>query len=73
LSIFTWCGLGGGKRHRRIERGLNWDVPDWGGYGLYERMKLKANYRGRDTNGTNWAGGQIDSWANDTLVCEARA
>jgi hypothetical protein len=69
----TWCGVGGGNGTAVLNVGVNWDVPDWDAYGLYERMDLLANHGGCTTWGSNSAVGEIDRWANDSLVCEAGA
>lgn len=73
VAHITWCGVGGGNGTATLNVGLNWDVPDWGAYGLYERMNLHANGARCDTWGSNDPVGQIDNWANDTLVCGSRA
>jgi hypothetical protein len=69
----TWCGVGGGNGTAVLNVGLNWDVPSWDAYGLYERMNLLANHGGCTTKGTNSDVGEIDAWANWALTCEAGA
>ena len=69
----TWCGVGGGNGTAYLNIGLNWNVPAWNAYGLYERMNIVSGGRGCTTNGTNSKVGSISSWYNGGLTCEARA
>jgi hypothetical protein len=72
-SDITWCGVGGGNGTAYLNIGLNWNVPDWGASGLYERMNIVAGGRGCTTSGTNSKVGEIGTWYNESLVCEASA
>lgn len=69
----TWCGVGGGNGTGYLNVGVNWNVPDWDAYGLYERMNIVSGGEGCTTFGTNSVVGQINYWWNDSLVCEAPA
>jgi hypothetical protein len=69
----TWCGAGGGNGTAVLNVGVNWNVPDWGVSGLYERMDLLAAGGGCTTWGTNSFAGSIALWDNWELVCEAGA
>jgi hypothetical protein len=69
----TWCGVGGGNGTAYLNVGLNWNVPDWNAYGLYERMNIVSGGGGCTTFGTNSPVGQINDWWNDSLTCEAPA
>jgi hypothetical protein len=72
-SDITWCGVGGGNGTAYLDIGLNWNVPDWGASGLYQRMNIISGGRGCTTSGTNSNAGQIDDWWNRSLICEASA
>jgi opacity protein-like surface antigen len=69
----TWCGVGGGNGTAYLNIGLNWNVPDWDASGLYERMNIVSGGEGCATFGTNSKVGQITTWYNKSLVCEAPA
>jgi hypothetical protein len=62
-SNITWCGVGGGNGTADLNVGLNWDVPAWDAYGLYERMDLYPDYQTCVTDGTNWKVEEIAIWA----------
>ena len=69
----TWCGVGGGNGTAVLNVGVNWNVPAWAAYGLYERMDILRRRRACTTWGTNSTTGDIVFWDNWELSCEARA
>jgi hypothetical protein len=73
IANITWCGVGGGNGTAYLNIGLNWNVPAWDAYGLYERMNIVSGGGGCTTYGTNSDVGIINTWSNENLVCEAPA
>jgi hypothetical protein len=69
----TWCGVGGGNGTATLNIGINWEIPAWNAYNLYERMDILAAGGGCTTWGTNSPVGSIYNWANDNLECEGPA
>ena len=69
----TWCGVGGGNGTGYLNIGVNWNVPGWQANNLYERMNIVEGGEGCTTFGTDSRVGQIYSWSNGSLTCEAPA
>jgi hypothetical protein len=72
-SQITWCGVGGGNGTAVLNIGVNWNVPSWNAYNLYERMDILANGGGCTTWGTNSPAGDIFKWGSYHYGCEASA
>ena len=69
----TWCGVGGGNGTAYLNIGVNWNVPDWHAYNLYERMNIVSGGGGCTTFGTNSPVGGITGWSNKNIYCELPA
>jgi len=69
----TWCGVGGGNGTGFLNVGVNWNVPAWKANGLYERMDIVENGEGCTTVGSNKPIGDITTWYNASIICEAPA
>jgi hypothetical protein len=58
----TWCGVGGGNGTGFLNIGVDWNVPAWDAYGLYERMDIVSGKGGCTSFGSDKPIGDITYW-----------